>query len=110
MQEASDQPIPEPGSEAQQAGDEPQTETEEVADSVIEQSPSPVETQTTQATQATMALALDDIVDDVVNDIVSQLIPDLQQQLRYLVQQALEDRLPAEIISQDKLTTNQDDS
>jgi hypothetical protein len=45
-----------------------------------------------------------------VNDIVSQLIPDLQQQLRYLVQQALEDRLPAEIISQDKPSTNQDDS
>jgi hypothetical protein len=116
VQEASDQPTPAPGSEAQQAGDEPQTGTEEVADSVIEQSPSPVETQTTQATQetqatqATMVLALDNIVDDVVNDIVSQLIPDLQQQLRYLVQQALEDRLPAEIISQQKSSSDQGDS
>jgi len=119
VQESNAQPIPEPRPETQLADDDKQAETEEATDSVIEQSPAPLEAQATQATQATqetqaiqatMTLAVDDIVDDVVNDIVSQLIPDLQQQLRYLVQQALEDRLPAEIISQHKTSTNQDDT
>ena len=90
---------------------EQQPEIEEVTDSVIEQPATSIETQptqavqTTQATQETTALTLEDIVDDVVNDIVSQLLPDLQQQLRHLVQQALEDRLPAELISQDNRVT-----
>lgn len=52
------------------------------------------------AQQSEAVLSLDKIVDDVVTDIVGQLLPDLEQQLRYLVQQALEDRLPAEIINQ----------
>jgi hypothetical protein len=34
----------------------------------------------------------------IVEDIVKQLIPDLEQKLRILLQQALEDKLPAEII------------
>ena len=106
-EETSDQPIPMLQPEARRAADDQQTDTEEVADSLIEQPTAPVVTQTTQATRA---LALDDIVDGVVNDIISQLIPELQQQLRYLVQQALEDRLPAEIISQDKPFTDQDDT
>ena len=90
---------------------EQQPEIEEVTDSVIEQPATSIETQptqavqTTQATQETTALTLEDIVDDVVNDIVSQLLPDLQQQLRHLVQQALEDRLPAVLISQDNRVT-----
>jgi len=110
VEETSDQTIPEPHSESRQAADNLHTDTEEALDSIAEQSAAPLETQETQATQATMALALDDIVDDVVNDIVSQLMPDLQQQLRYLVQQALEDRLPAEIISQHKPSSDQKDT
>jgi len=107
VKETSDQPIPMLQPEARWAADDQQTDTEEVADSLIEQPTAPVVTQTTQTARA---FALDDIVDGVVNDIISQLIPDLQQQLRYLVQQALEDRLPAEIISQGKPSTKQDDS
>jgi hypothetical protein len=42
-------------------------------------------------------------LESVVDDIVKQLIPDLEQQLRFLVQQALEDRLPDTIL--DQLTT-----
>ena len=104
VKETSDQQA----SEAGQAAHEQQPEIEEVTDSVIEQPATLIETQPTQAVQTTQAtqeattLTLDDIVDDVVNDIVSQLLPDLRQQLRHLVQQALEDRLPAELISQDK--------
>lgn len=33
-------------------------------------------------------------LDAVVNDVVKQLIPDLEQQLRFLVKQALEEKLP----------------
>jgi hypothetical protein len=36
----------------------------------------------------------------IVNDVVKQLMPDLEQQLRLLVLQALEEKLPAEIIAQ----------
>ena len=39
-------------------------------------------------------------LESVVDDIVKQLIPDLEQQLRFLVQQALEDRLPDAILAQ----------
>lgn len=39
-------------------------------------------------------------LDDIVNEVVKQLLPDLEQQLRFLVKQALEDRLPAEMIEQ----------
>ena len=35
----------------------------------------------------------------IVDEIAKQLIPDLEQQLRYLIQKALEDRLPDEIIA-----------
>ena len=77
-------------------------QTEAVVDSVTEQPLTPIESEATPST-----IALDDIIDEVVNDIVSQLVPDLQQQLKHLVQQALEDRLPAEIISQDKADSDQ---
>jgi len=36
----------------------------------------------------------------MVDDITKELMPDLEQQLRYLIQQALEDRLPDEVIDQ----------
>ena len=36
----------------------------------------------------------------IVDDITKELMPDLEQQLRYLIQQALEDRLPDEVIDQ----------
>lgn len=49
------------------------------------------------------SIALESIVDDVVK----QLIPDLEQQLRFLVQQALEEKLPAEIL--DQLSTGKND-
>jgi hypothetical protein len=39
-------------------------------------------------------------LDKIVDEIVKQLIPDLEQQLRFLVLQALEDRLPEELIEQ----------
>ena len=81
-----------------------------MSDSEVEQTKAPIEdhaVQATHATQATIALAVDEIVDDVVNDIVNQLLPDLQQQLKYLVKQALEYRLPAEIIGQEEADTDQ---
>jgi len=37
----------------------------------------------------------------MVDDIVKQLLPDLEQQLRTLIQQALEDRLPKDIIKKE---------
>jgi hypothetical protein len=37
-------------------------------------------------------------LETVVADVVKQLLPDLEQQLRFLIQQALEEKLPAEII------------
>ena len=43
-------------------------------------------------------------LESVVDDITKQLMPDLEQQLRFLIQQALEDRLPEDVI--DKLTDN----
>ncbi len=36
----------------------------------------------------------------MVDDITKELMPDLEQQLRYLIQQALEDRLPDDVIEQ----------
>ena len=47
-----------------------------------------------QADDFTPSISLNEIVDDVVK----QLIPDLEQQLRFLVRQALEEKLPEEII------------
>ena len=40
------------------------------------------------------------VLDEIVDEIVKQLMPDLEQQLRFLVQQALEDRLPEALIEQ----------
>ena len=37
-------------------------------------------------------------LEEIVGSTVKQLLPDLEQQLRFLIQRALEDRLPAEII------------
>lgn len=48
-----------------------------------------------QKTFATQPLVLETIVEDVVK----QLMPDLEQQLRHLVKQALEDRLPDEFVA-----------
>lgn len=39
-------------------------------------------------------------LESIVDDIVKQLLPDLEQQLRFLVQQALEDRLSDEALQQ----------
>ncbi len=39
-------------------------------------------------------------LETIVDDVVKQLLPDLEQQLRFLVQQALEEKLPAEMIEQ----------
>jgi len=49
-----------------------------------------------QSTIAEQTITLDSIADDVVK----QLLPDLEQQLRFLVQQALEEKLPEEVIRQ----------
>ncbi len=46
----------------------------------------------------TPALETSESLESIVNDVVKHLMPDLEQQLRYLVQQALEDRLPQEIM------------
>jgi hypothetical protein len=40
------------------------------------------------------------LLDAIVDDVVKQLIPELEQQLRFLVKQALEDKLPAALIEQ----------
>lgn len=40
------------------------------------------------------------VIEEITDDIVRQLLPDLEQQLRFLVQQALEDRLPDELVKQ----------
>ena len=42
----------------------------------------------------------------VVDDVTKQLMPNLEQWLRFLIQQALEDRLPDEVIA--KLSSNND--
>jgi hypothetical protein len=39
-------------------------------------------------------------LESIVNDIVKQLIPNMEQQIRILVQQALKDRLSAEVLDQ----------
>lgn len=39
-------------------------------------------------------------LESMVDGITKELIPDLEQQLRYLIQQALEDRLPADVLNQ----------
>ncbi|MDT8281942.1 MAG: hypothetical protein RQ982_03925 [Gammaproteobacteria bacterium] len=39
-------------------------------------------------------------LEHIVNDVVKQILPDLEQQLRFLVQQALQDKLPENIITQ----------
>jgi hypothetical protein len=39
-------------------------------------------------------------IENLVNEVIKQLMPDLEQQLRLLVQQALEDKLPENIITQ----------
>lgn len=44
----------------------------------------------------------------IVDDVVKQLMPDLEQQLRFLVQQALEEKLPADIIEQISTDNNDD--
>ena len=103
VEEADDQII----SGVAQSEHDHQAGTGDVADSVTEQTAATIEAQATHATQTAMSLAVDDIVEDVVNDIVSQLVPDLQQQLRYLVKQALDDRLPAAIIGENKTETDQ---
>lgn len=46
-------------------------------------------------------------LDSIVDDVLKKLIPDLEQQLRFLVQQALEEKLPAEIIN--KISTKNDE-
>ena len=49
-------------------------------------------------TYDTPALETPESLESIVNDVVKHLMPDLEQQLRYLVQQALEERLPQEIM------------
>lgn len=39
-------------------------------------------------------------LESIVDSITKELIPDLEQQLRYLIQQALEDRLPDDVLNQ----------
>jgi len=39
-------------------------------------------------------------LNSIVDDVVKQLTPDLEQHLRYLVRQALEEKLPEEIVKQ----------
>lgn len=48
--------------------------------------------------QQTFKLDWNASLEPIVADIVQQLLPDLEQQLRFLVQQALEDKLPDDII------------
>lgn len=78
----------------------------------VEDTPGPDETsdditiedtaEDTSASDPNQPVTLNAIVDDVVK----QLMPDLEQQLRFLVQQALEEKLPEEIarqLSNDKI-------
>lgn len=61
------------------------------------------QTITSQSALSEQPITLDSIVDDVVK----QLVPDLAQQLRFLVRQALEEKLPEEIIN--KLSAKNDE-
>ena len=70
--------------------DDMSAEDNPAADDAVTLQPATVD----QADIFTQSANLKAIVDDVVN----QLIPDLEQQLRFLVQQALEEKLPEEII------------
>ncbi len=63
-----------------------------------------VSQKTNSEPEAKISLQHQVLLEPVVNEIVKQLIPDLEQQLRYLVKQALADRLPEELIKQ--LNTN----
>ncbi len=68
----------------------------------LEDTPGPDETsdditiEDTTASDPNQSITLNAIVDDLVK----QLMPDLEQQLRFLVQQALEEKLPKEIVQQ----------
>ena len=77
------------------------------ADDAVTLQPEITDQAADQADDFTSAINLNEIVDDVVE----QLIPDLEQQLRFLVRQALEEKLPEEItqktVSDD--TTRSDD-
>ena len=48
------------------------------------------------------------VLERVVKNVVKQIMPDLEQQLRFLIQQSLEDELPKEI--EKSATTDTDDS
>ncbi len=82
------------------AVDTPVEESTE-APSAIAESPEPVTGLPNEETVTAQTL------DNMVSDIVKQLMPDLEQQLRFLVQQALEDRLPEDVVSQLKNETGQ---
>lgn len=54
----------------------------------------------TDESKAQISLQHQVLLEPVVNEIVKQLIPDMEQQLRFLVKQALADWLPDELIKQ----------
>lgn len=73
-------------------------ETDETRSALIDYSTEteePLAAIETEQPVATPPVSLESVVDDITR----QLMPDLEQQLRYLIQQALEDRLPDDVIN-----------
>jgi len=56
---------------------------------------------TASVPQVSLESIADDIVDNIVDHLLTQLLPDLELQLRLLVHQALEDKLPGELLNKD---------
>ena len=88
-------------------------ESDEIESALINYHADEEETETVADIEAINITAVDVIeqtpetpasLKSMVDDITKELMPDLEQQLRYLIQQALEDRLPDDLI--EKLIDN----
>lgn len=77
------------GTEATEAVSDTTSDIEAINIAAVDVEPQPAEQPEPPASLQSM-----------VDDITKELMPDLEQQLRYLIQQALEDRLPDEVIEQ----------
>lgn len=79
-------------------------ETADIESALIDHSASEEETVTETADVDTETQPVEQkqhaSLESMVDDITKELMPDLEQQLRYLIQQALEDRLPDDVIKQ----------
>ncbi len=86
------------------AEDEDQAEDEASQDDIItidDEISEPAISSQTMAEDQPISLNL------IVEDVVKQLMPDLEQQLRFLIKQAIEEKLPENII--DRLSTKNDE-